>query len=211
MNSTSGPLLARADGPSFSTNVVIPDKAIARTYYIVGVQRAADGSIVRDGAVAFTVTGAEAPAGDPPPPSNPQDNAATNPQPGPEPAAGSAEPAPASTEAPAATTAPVPAATAAPAPAGPVADASRARSTSKTAKGTDGGPPSGPPGEDPGQPPAGPSDGAAEQASQPVAVAEPSGSLHSISSDVWSGFASPQLVRCGRPQPHRLTGHQQGG
>lgn len=48
-----------------------------------------------------------------------------------------------------------------------------------------------PPGEDPGQPPAGPSDGAAEQASQPVAVAEPSGSLHSISSDVWSGFASP--------------------
>jgi len=202
-NSTSGPLLATAGGPSFSIDVVIPEKASPRTYYIVGVQRATDGSIVRDGTVAFTVneagpssregwrTGQQPAEVAPTEASSPQDQSGGQAD-GP-PAAGGAETTPASTDAPAATddrnTARA------------TTDASRARSTSETAKGggTDGGPPSGPPGEDAGQPPAGPSDGAAEPASQAVAVGGPSGSLHSISSDVWSGFASPSSSGPGGP------------
>lgn len=185
-NSTNGRLMATANGPSFSTAVVIPEDAKARTYYIVAIQRDGDGNIARNSSAAFTVTGAAEPAPPSQPPSGSEQPVGPT-----DPGRGSSEPASTSAEAPAESAAPAPAATAGtaqrPATAQPVAEAARGRSTAKAGGSGGGEPPGGPPGEGTGQPPAGPSDGAADLAPEAVAVVDAE-AFASISSDVWSGF-----------------------
>lgn len=68
-NTTSGPLLATAPGPSFTQPVTVPQNASARTYYFVAVQRRSDGVVVRQGAASFEVT---APQSEPAPAPAPQ-------------------------------------------------------------------------------------------------------------------------------------------
>lgn len=199
-NSTSGPVLATASAPSFSTAVTIPEGAAARTYYVVAVQRQGDGSIVRQASAPFTVT---APAGQTAPATaSPAPQPQPQPQPQPEPSTGSQPeaapaPAPAATEStpapaqasPAPAAAPAAAATAArrQMAAGP-ADTARTRSAGRSIAGGDGGPPSGSPAVDPVAPPAEPPAAPAEPAAQ-----APAASPRSASADVWSGFGNGSL------------------
>lgn len=193
-NSTGGPVLATATAPSFSTAVTIPEGAAARTYYVVAVQRQADGSIVRQASAPFTVT---APAGQTAPATA---SPAPQPQPQPQPSTGSqpeAAPAPAATESTPAPAQASPAPAAAPAAAAPAArrqvaaapaDTARTRSAERSIAGGDGGPPSGSPAVDPAAPPAEPPAAPAEPAAQ-----APAASPRSASADVWSGFGSGSL------------------
>lgn len=197
-NSTSGPVLATASAPSFSTAVTIPEGAAARTYYVVAVQRQGDGSIVRQASAPFTVTApagqtapaTASPAPQPQPQPQPEPSTGSQPEaaPAPAPAATESTPAPAQAS-PAPAAAPAAAATAArrQMAAGP-ADTARTRSAERSIAGGDGGPPSGSPAVDPVAPPAEPPAAPAEPAAQ-----APAASPRSASADVWSGFGNGSL------------------
>ncbi|PLS75462.1 MAG: hypothetical protein CYG61_07280 [Actinobacteria bacterium] len=74
-NSSSGPILATAMGPSFSVNVTIPD-AKAGFYYILGVAQDAGGNGVAR-AVLFEVV-VSAPSNSPSSPESPAPSASTS-------------------------------------------------------------------------------------------------------------------------------------
>lgn len=64
-NALDGPLLAKTQGPIFSTPVTVPESP-AGIYTIVGLGRAPDGSVGAKTAASFQVTGPAAPSPDVP-------------------------------------------------------------------------------------------------------------------------------------------------
>lgn len=81
-NAPDGPLLATAQGPTFSAPVTVPDVATG-LYTVVVIMRLPDGGVGSAGTAAFEVTGlaGSPPAGPPPPASPPPAASAPHPEP----------------------------------------------------------------------------------------------------------------------------------